>query len=234
MSNSETDKRQRILINLGCGQTRPKGWVNTDSSLNSWIQNLPLFDKIGDKLLSSVSYDSKANYMDLRNHWKFANNSVDVVYGSHVFEHLDSVTGKLFLNEAYRVLKPGGIIRLVVPDLHQLTQIYLDRSKSGDVSATSDFLYWMNLSKDNTYPRDRSLVVKIINLWQDYPHQHKCMYDFASLSKLLVEHKYLDLLPASYAHSKYIPEIEQVEYSSEGVVSIYLEAKKPTELAEVI
>jgi predicted SAM-dependent methyltransferase len=234
MSNKESTKSSRILLNLGCGQTRPQGWINTDSSLNSWLQNLPLFHKVAVQLFQRVNYDSSANYMDLRHHWKFSDNSVDIVYASHVFEHLNSSTAVLFLNEAYRVLKPGGIIRLVVPDLHQLAKIYIDEYKSGNKSATRDFLYWMNLCRDNTYPKNKSIIVKIINFLQDYPHQHKYMYDFTSLSQILSDNKYTDLQQATYSQSKYIPEINQVEYTSEGVVSIYIEAKKPSQLSEVI
>jgi predicted SAM-dependent methyltransferase len=231
--NKETNTVPRILVNLGCGQTRPHGWINTDSSLNSWLQNLPLFHKVVAQLFQSVNYDSNASYMDLRHSWRFSNNSVDVVYASHVFEHLNSSTAVLFLNEAYRVLKPGGIIRLVVPDLHQLAKNYIDEYKSGNKSATRDFLYWMNLCRDNTYPKNRSTIVKIINFLQDYPHQHKYMYDFTSLSQMLSDSKYIDLQQASYAQSKYISEINQVEYTSEGVASIYIEAKKPSQLAQL-
>jgi ubiquinone/menaquinone biosynthesis C-methylase UbiE len=227
LNQKSDDVKLRVLLNLGCGQNRPSGWVNTDSSLNSLLQKLPLFHNIAIQLLKSVEYSSNAEYMDLRKPWRFSDNSVDVVYASHLFEHLSLSYAQQFLTKSYRVLKSGGVIRLVVPDLYQLAQIYIDSYKSKDTRAASNFLYWTNLFQENTYPDHLSPIVKAINLWQDYPHQHKYMYDFLSLEKTLLQAGFVDLQESSCAQSQYIPEIKQVEHNSEGVASIYLEARKP-------
>jgi len=51
---------------------------------------------------------------------------VDVVYGSHVYEHLDYSRELLIaLNEVFRVLKPGGEIMVGVPDLEVLCQLFV-------------------------------------------------------------------------------------------------------------
>jgi SAM-dependent methyltransferase len=51
----------------------------------------------------------------------------DTVYSSHVLEHLAPRDGQALMREAYRVLKPGGILRLVVPDLERICRDYLSR-----------------------------------------------------------------------------------------------------------
>lgn len=51
--------------------------------------------------------------------------SCDLVYHSHVLEHFGKQEGKRFIGECFRVLKPGGIIRLAVPDLEGLVRQYL-------------------------------------------------------------------------------------------------------------
>lgn len=58
---------------------------------------------------------------------QFADNSVDEIYGSHVYEHLD-YKGSLVqaLQEAHRVLKPGGVFRAAVPDLTVLAHMLLN------------------------------------------------------------------------------------------------------------
>jgi len=85
----EQSLTQRVLINLGCGQTRPVGWINTDSSLNSLLQSFPLIQRVLRNNSNAIVYASNnARYMNLNNPWKFASESVDVVYASHVFEHL--------------------------------------------------------------------------------------------------------------------------------------------------
>jgi SAM-dependent methyltransferase len=55
----------------------------------------------------------------------FSDNAVDGVYHSHLLEHLDRDVGRRFLVEIYRVLKPGAIHRIVVPDLEQSVRHYL-------------------------------------------------------------------------------------------------------------
>jgi predicted SAM-dependent methyltransferase len=228
MSNRNSDQMPKIMLNLGCGQTRPTGWINTDSSLNSWLQRIPISRWVMVQLFKRVNYDLNAEYMDLRNAWRYDDNSVDVVYGSHVFEHLSSSTATFFLSEAFRVLKPDGVIRLIVPDLYQLSKNYLDQFNIGDQSAADTFLFWINLAQENTYPQERSLATKVINFWQDYPHQHKSMYDFISLSKMLQNKGFSNIQQSFYGESKYIAEIGQVENTAEGVASIYIEAKKLT------
>jgi predicted SAM-dependent methyltransferase len=49
----------------------------------------------------------------------------EMVYHSHVLEHFSESDGKKFIEECYRVLKPGGVIRIVVPDLEQIASNYL-------------------------------------------------------------------------------------------------------------
>lgn len=51
----------------------------------------------------------------------FSNDHADYLYASHVFEHLTVHEGLRFLQECHRVLKPVGIVRLVVPTLGRIT-----------------------------------------------------------------------------------------------------------------
>src|SRR4051812_23388957 len=115
-----------IKLNLGCGAVRPQGWLNTDSSLNAHLQRIPVLGTIVPKLFRTVEYDNaNVAYMNLNKRWPFKTNSVDVVYASHLFEHLSLQSAELFLSESYRCLRPNGIIRLVVPDLYKICKRYI-------------------------------------------------------------------------------------------------------------
>jgi SAM-dependent methyltransferase len=46
----------------------------------------------------------------------------EVVYLSHVLEHFPKSSAPAFLRECYRVLKPGGVLRVVVPDLERIAR----------------------------------------------------------------------------------------------------------------
>lgn len=92
-----------MWLNLGCGLRFDSNWVNLD--------------------ISSNDYHVKA--VDLRNGIPYPDQSFTIVYHSHLLEHLQKVEAKFLIDECYRVLKPSGIIRVVVPDLEQIVRMYL-------------------------------------------------------------------------------------------------------------
>src|SRR5260370_11714954 len=62
---------------------------------------------------------------DVRKPLPFSDGSVSVVYASHVLEHLYREEGQRLIAESFRVLAPGGILRIVVPDLRAIVEEYL-------------------------------------------------------------------------------------------------------------
>lgn len=68
-----------------------------------------------------------------------ASESFSVVYSSHFFEHIPRALVPDFLNECFRVLRPGGVLRLVLPDLQEMTRTYLQLRDSKD-DMKADFL----------------------------------------------------------------------------------------------
>lgn len=90
------------LINIGCGYNYHKYWINLDLYESSLVK-----------------------YQNIKNDLPFSDNSVDVIYHSHVLEHLDKNEAKKFINNCYKVLNLGGIIRIAVPDLEQICVEYL-------------------------------------------------------------------------------------------------------------
>jgi predicted SAM-dependent methyltransferase len=69
---------------------------------------------------------------DVREALPFAAASFDAVYSSHVIEHLEPEEGEYFLREQFRVLKPGGTCRVVVPDLERLCRDYLNHLEKAE------------------------------------------------------------------------------------------------------
>lgn len=143
-----------IKLNLGCGSVRPEGWINTDSSLNANIQRIPFIGKLVTKTFGKVQYSSSNFiYMNLNKKWQYADNSVDIVYASHLFEHLTQKAADLFLKEAYRTLKVGGTLRIVVPDLYQIATKYLaEYDTKNDNEDTTKFIMWaINMHREGQY-----------------------------------------------------------------------------------
>jgi predicted SAM-dependent methyltransferase len=93
----------RAMVNLGCGGRYHPDWVNFDLTPigpavrpANFIEGIPLAD-----------------------------GGASCVYHSHVLEHLPLDVARRFLRECRRVLAPGGVIRVVVPDLEQTARDYL-------------------------------------------------------------------------------------------------------------
>jgi SAM-dependent methyltransferase len=101
-------------------------------------------------------------------------NTVDVVYSSHMVEHLDRRQAIEFLKEALRVLKPGGIVRLALPDLKIRIDRYL---QNRDANEFIDLLYLAREQPRGVRERLRWMIVG--------DRQHAWMYDAKSAIRLL-------------------------------------------------
>lgn len=133
------------VLNLGCGYQTSARCINIDWSLPIRLKGSRVGRTIAPLLITgdrrevwdAMSGDEVMRH-DLRKGIPFPDRSVDAVYHSHLFEHLDRDVVPTFLAEVKRVLKPGGVHRLVVPDLEFEVRRYLDsldRAVDGQVSA---------------------------------------------------------------------------------------------------
>lgn len=217
-----------IKLNLGCGSVRPMGWINTDSSLNANLQRIPFVKNLVTSFFNTVKYNSSNFvYMNLNSRWKYAANSVDVVYASHLFEHLTLKAADLMLQESFRSLKPGGVIRIVVPDMYKICKHYITELENGNTKS-SDYVMWaINMHREGQY-KNLNFFKKLFFEWQGYPHQHKFMYDEYSLRAKMDSVGFADFRTMEYGKSEYVQDqIKEVEGSTESYLSVYLEAKKP-------
>jgi ubiquinone/menaquinone biosynthesis C-methylase UbiE len=165
--------------------------------------------------------------MNLNKRWRYSEGSVDVVYASHLFEHLNLRSASLFLKESYRCLKKGGVIRLVIPDLHKICLKYLEEYNDSSVNDPTVYILWaMNLHKEAQYANE-NIMSRLMNELRGYPHQHKFMYDDKSLAFRLKNAGFSDIRTCVYGESHYIPEIRDVEGTKESYLSAYVEAIKP-------
>ena len=77
----------------------------------------------------------------------FRDNEFHAVYHSHVLEHLQPADGEKLLDECFRVLRPGGVLRIVVPNLEQIATLYLkyhQQAWAGEKGAAVNYK-WMKL-----------------------------------------------------------------------------------------
>jgi SAM-dependent methyltransferase len=100
------------LLNVGCGSIFDSSWTNLD--------------------LVSSSPDVQSH--DIRQGLPYPDEYFDACYHSHVLEHQTPKDADKLLAECWRVLKPQGILRVVVPDLESIVRNYiqiLDKLEAG-------------------------------------------------------------------------------------------------------
>jgi SAM-dependent methyltransferase len=124
-----------LLLNLGCGDRTHNAWVNIDHSPVAVFRRLPWARHFG---LAPLPPGYR-NY-DLRRGIPARSGSVDVIYSSHVLEHIPHRVAPDFIRDIFRCLKPGGVVRIVVPDLETTVRTYVAalealRDRPGDLLA---------------------------------------------------------------------------------------------------
>ena len=134
---------KEIKLHLGCG------WRNFGPD---WIH-------IDGGAYEHLDYDSIVNLN------QFEDESVDLIYNSHVFEYFDRAEAEIVLNEWFRVLKKGGILRMAVPDFETLVSLYYDKRELPLERILGPLFGKMPMGDKTIY--------------------HKTTYDFISLENLL-------------------------------------------------
>ncbi len=124
-------------LHLGCFDTPLVGWHNTDITPHIFIARIPMlpFFLFRTGLMSAERYEQhkkqvfkNVRYLDVSRRFPFSENIFDYVFTSHMLEHLHPWQSEFCLREIYRVMKPGGIVRVAVPDLDKMIASYNPKS----------------------------------------------------------------------------------------------------------
>lgn len=155
-------------LNLGCGKRYHPAWINMDIAAhgpdvirNDLSRGIPLPDA-----------------------------SCDVVYHSAMLEHLRLPDAKALMIECYRVLKSGGIIRVGVPDLEKICQLYLTcltRASENENGSVHDY-HWIMLELFDQMVREKSGGYMLDYLRQEpLPHEEFVYERIGEEGRQLVE-----------------------------------------------
>ena len=214
-----------LRVNIGCGKTPTKGWINFDNSMSLRLLNFPflvillknlkLINRSQQEFIRFAS-EHQIEYGDATKGLNLQAETIEVIYSSHMFEHLDKSEAEIFLNESYRVLRPGGIIRIIVPDIKKLILSY-NQTEDADDFIESTYLCVM---------RPRSFV-KLLFFVLVGARNHQWMYDGKSLSKLLLNFGFINVEVQPPGQTKII-DSDQLDLWERASESVCVEAMKPT------
>lgn len=185
-------QQQQTFVQFGCGLCAPDGWTNFDSSLALRLQHLPI---VGSLMPSGPfgRFPKNVQYGDIVQGLPLADESVDVLYCSHILEHLTVEEVHLALKNCYRHLKPGGIFRLVLPDIEVMAREYVN---SDAPDAVHEFMRLTWLGKES---QNRS-ILSFLKEWVSRG-QHLWMWDYKALSQELENAGFQNIRRARFGDS---------------------------------
>jgi len=203
--------RGQVKINLGSGLQVAPGWINVDASLNALIADWPsflqarLFALSGQKpWFDRTEYlrrlrSNRFVHADLTRPLPFSPESADFMFCSHVLEHLTRLQGVGLLTEAHRILRPGGTMRVGVPNL----ELAIDLYRAGKARDMLDRFFYR--------PESGRLA------------QHRYMYDVGLLTEVLEEAGFSKVVRREY-RSGVVPDLDKLDNRPEQ--TLFVEATK--------
>ncbi len=192
-------EKKNLLVNIGCGDQGKTGWVNVD------CRALPGVNCI----------------CDPRQQLPFSDSSVRAIYTEHFFEHIDYTEEvPVFLDECLRVLKPGGLLRIVVPDIAKYIAAYSEMGWEAmhKLRTIDDQLH------DAANGSQWHTKMEVLNHLFRQGHEHKYAYDSETL-KWVLEHCGFKNVTVSECGQSRDPECA-IDNSSRSFESLYVEAEK--------
>ncbi len=203
---------QPVKVNLGCGLTVAPQWINVDGSLNALIATWPhwlhhyayrfsganQFYSLDDYI--AIVQNNLFIHHDFRYGIPLPDSSADYLYSSHFLEHLDKRAGRNLLQECLRVLKPGGFMRIAVPDLEHAWRMY----QAGDKERMLHDYFFIDGATGFS--------------------QHRYLYDYEMLAGILAEIGFHHIVRVEF-QSGTVPDLELLDNRAE--YTLFVEAQKP-------
>ncbi len=213
---------KQLKINIGCGPTgQIKGFDNLDNSPSVLLSKMPFIKPILYKIGLIAEHHYKADWScviqcDVSKGLPYKDKSVDKIYSSHFLEHIPQDKAIRVLKECYRVLKTGGIMRLVVPDLFFYAKQYIEQTQT--------------LLEHSILPDDRSIHDTFLkSMYGAYLNkkrsgaEHCYMYDLPTLVSILNEIGFQNIWKCEFKEGV---DKELASYDSRPNDSLHLEVRK--------
>lgn len=200
---SRTERR----LHFGCYNLPVPGWINTDVSSQILLSRLPMGPKLAAKagLLNAQQRADHAagvwkrvQYMDLSKPFPFATGTMEAIYSSHVMEHLTPLIAEHVIGECARILKPGGVFRVSVPDLDIVLNGYNPSQPDETVST-------------------------VFEIQKSLKDRHWWMYNSVSMARLLLGNGFDRAERVSYRQGA-CPDLDRLDNRPD--VSLFMEAFK--------
>jgi predicted SAM-dependent methyltransferase len=187
--------QDELRINVACGPDIQRGFVNVD-----------LF-----------AASPSVLRWDCRRTLPARSRSVIGIRVEHFLEHLE-VREELpqFLDDCYRVLKPGGILRVIVPDARRYMEAYFQPDVGGFAALNYPIPF------PDTFPTRMDVLNHVFHQW----HEHRWAYDFENLACRLRSAGFAVVNRSAFRESESDLMLAQGDREVHAPYSLYVEAIK--------
>ncbi len=186
---SRMNGRDKEYLNVGCGPNPNDDFINMDYF---WHPKIDLC-------------------WDVTKPFPFTSSSFNGIYTEHCLEHVAFSQCRLALKEFHRLLKPGGILRIILPDAGKYLKLY-NQSLNGE---SVSFPY-SNEDDPNIY----SPIVSVNRVFRNYGHQFA--YDSEILSVILKDAGFTEVKEVEFMVGK--DSTMLIDTESRKGESLYIEA----------
>jgi hypothetical protein len=191
-----TDKPTLNSVQFGCGwgSPVPEGWIHYDASPTLRFERIKILGYFYTK--NAKRFPNNVKYGDIVKGLPLPNGSVKRLYASHVIEHLSYDDAIKSIAHCFALLAPGGIFRLIVPDLQARAIRYVDKAAKNDPAASAQFL-------DTTMLGQRSRPRGMVALLQRAlgGGEHLWMWDQAAMTATLAAAGFSDIRRCNFNDS---------------------------------
>lgn len=209
-----------MYVHYGCSYLcAPKEWENFDASFTLRFEKLPFIGKRYTK--NGQRFPENVRYGDIVRGLPIPNGKAEAAYASHVLEHLTLTEFHKALENTFRMLRPGGIFRTVVPDLEHLAQEYLNGLQTEQPFANIEFLRKTCLGCEERPKTPIRLLTESLRT-----SKHLWMWDRRSMPAVLKQHGFVDIRLCSFGDNS-DPMFSLVENSSRFQHAVAVEGHRP-------
>ncbi|GEM_PF-146678 len=207
-----------LYVHYGCGFDAPEKWLNYDSSSTLRFERLPIIGRFYTK--NKRRFPENTHYGNIVTGLPVKIGSCDGIYCSHVLEHLSLKDFRKALKNTYAYLKPNGIFRLVVPDLHSRAKEYLRKSSENDNDASMEFMKSSGLGFED---EQKGTVGVIYEAFRSF--RHKWMWDYRGLQTELIRVGFMKIRKCKFNDSA-DKRFKEVENSTRFKNELSIECRK--------
>ncbi len=192
----EIIKLKKMYLQFGSGDKAAEGWTNFDASPTLRLQRIPFLNLLFKSKFNCI-FDKEIKYGDIVKGLPVDDDSIDVVFCSHVLEHLSLQDFHSALDNTYGILKPGGIFRCILPDLYQYVIEYVNNISASNEDRNRASLIFCDETNLGLEAKRRDLIGRIVQSFGN--KMHLWMWDEYSLTDALKSHGYVDIKPFQFS-----------------------------------